>query len=36
MTSQVLPVTASPPNHGLHGAHGFRPRTLGASEVAAS
>jgi hypothetical protein len=36
MTSQVLPDTASPRNHGLHGAHGFRPRTLGALKEAAS
>ena len=36
MESQVLPVTASPRNHGLHGAHSFRSCTLGALKVAAS
>ena len=36
MTSQMPPVTALPRSRGLHGADGFRPRTLAALKVAAS
>jgi hypothetical protein len=36
MTSQVLPATALPRGHSLHGAHGFQPRTLGALKGRAS
>jgi hypothetical protein len=36
MTSRMLPVTAPSRGHSLQGAHGSRPRTLGALKVAAS
>jgi hypothetical protein len=35
MKSQGLPVTAPPPSHGLHDAHGSRPGTLDAFKGAA-